>query len=257
MVSPIQLGASIFPLTLVTVPVVNLEDAFNEMLILINNQCASQTAGQAPVVVFDNQFTIEDEGDTSKQLVFSLGGGSASSKMTIASSPTANRTLTLPDATDTLVSKGTQAITDGTNMTIGTTSGSIIGQASSLIGFFGTTAAIKPVASAELGAALATLGLRGSGAPPISVASVTIADASNVNIGTTSGSIIGQASSKLGFFGATATTAIAYSAAAAVATTAAATGAIYGFTTAAQANAIVSLVNALRAGQVSLGLGLT
>lgn len=39
--SPIQLGGSIWPLTFATVPVTNLADAFNEMLMLINNQAVS------------------------------------------------------------------------------------------------------------------------------------------------------------------------------------------------------------------------
>lgn len=45
--------------------------------------------------------------DPTKQLLFNLSGGTAAKTMTIASSPTNNRVLTLPDATDTLVGKAT------------------------------------------------------------------------------------------------------------------------------------------------------
>lgn len=50
---------------------------------------------------------IVDNTDTTKKLSFDPSGGSGSSTMTIASSPTTDRTLTLPNATDTLVGKAT------------------------------------------------------------------------------------------------------------------------------------------------------
>jgi hypothetical protein len=57
--------------------------------------------------VSDDAFTIGDNADGTKALVFSLGGATTSSTMTIASSHTTGRTITLPDATDTLVGKAT------------------------------------------------------------------------------------------------------------------------------------------------------
>lgn len=48
-----------------------------------------------------------DTGDASKDLFFSLGGATADKTMTIVSSQTEDRSLTLPDATDTLVGKAT------------------------------------------------------------------------------------------------------------------------------------------------------
>jgi hypothetical protein len=55
----------------------------------------------------DAGFTIEDDSDDTKDLQFSLGGATGSTKTTIAVSQSANRTITLPDATDTLVGKST------------------------------------------------------------------------------------------------------------------------------------------------------
>jgi len=51
----------------------------------------------------DNLFRVQDNGDASKEIEFSLGGATASTKMTLVSSQTANRSLTLPNTTDTLV----------------------------------------------------------------------------------------------------------------------------------------------------------
>lgn len=50
----------------------------------------------------DNKLTVADEADTTKTLVFSLGGGTTAKATTIVSSPTLARTITLPNATTTL-----------------------------------------------------------------------------------------------------------------------------------------------------------
>lgn len=64
-----------------------------------------------------------DNSDISKKLGFSTSGASTSTTMTITSSHTANRTLTLPNANDTLIGKAT---TDTlTNKTISATNNTI------------------------------------------------------------------------------------------------------------------------------------
>lgn len=57
--------------------------------------------------VQDDTFNIVDEGDETKRLNFSLGGATTSTRTTITASQTADRVLTLPDATDTLVGRAT------------------------------------------------------------------------------------------------------------------------------------------------------
>lgn len=80
----------------------------------------------------------------------------------------------------------------------------------------------------------------------ITATSFTLVDGTPITIGSSLGSVIGQASSKVAFFGAsTAVVKQVNASASAVATTAVATGAVYGFTTAAQGNALVALANAI------------
>lgn len=57
--------------------------------------------------ISDDAFTVGDNADGTKALVFSLGGATTAKTATITSSHTDNRTITLPDATDTLVGKAT------------------------------------------------------------------------------------------------------------------------------------------------------
>ncbi len=83
---------------------------------------------------------------------------------------------------------------------------------------------------------------------------VNIQDAKNVALGTTTGTIIATTTAqKLAFHGATAVIQRAGAAQAAVATTAATNTTPYGYTTAAQADAIVALVNEIRATLVEKG----
>lgn len=82
----------------------------------------------------------------------------------------------------------------------------------------------------------------------------TFADANNIAVGTGAGTIIATATNqKLGFYNATPITQRSGAAQAAVATTGATNIAPFGYTTAAQADAIVTLVNELRAWAVAQG----
>lgn len=66
-----------------------------------------QFAGTGSNTFLDNLFAIQDESDTTKQVKFSVGGATTGFSMTLISSQTADRSLTLPDATDTLVARAT------------------------------------------------------------------------------------------------------------------------------------------------------
>lgn len=57
--------------------------------------------------IHDEAFTIGDGSDLTKTLAFQLSGATTASALTIASAHTTARTITLPDATDTLVGKAT------------------------------------------------------------------------------------------------------------------------------------------------------
>lgn len=70
----------------------------------------------------DDAFTVDDAVDGTKQIDFDAGG-TTGTKTTIAAAQTANRTVTMPDATDTLVGKATtdtltNKTIDGDNNTI-------------------------------------------------------------------------------------------------------------------------------------------
>ena len=55
----------------------------------------------------DSTTSIADESDPTKTVVFSVGGGTTGKTTTIISAPTDNRSITMPNATDTLVGKDT------------------------------------------------------------------------------------------------------------------------------------------------------
>jgi len=68
--------------------------------------------------VFDDDvFKVVDEADSTKSLVLSLGGATTAKGMTLVSSHTDDRTLTLPDATDTLVGKATTDVLTNKTLT--------------------------------------------------------------------------------------------------------------------------------------------
>lgn len=75
---------------------------------------ASQTLANKSLI--DSSTKFVDDVDDTKELVFELGGATTSSIMTVTSNHTGNRTITLPDATTTLVGVGNTATL--TNKTI-------------------------------------------------------------------------------------------------------------------------------------------
>lgn len=91
----------------------------------------------------DDMFRVQDNGDATKQLAMELAGATTGKTMTLVSSQSDNRSLTLPDTSDTLVAAAfAQTLT---NKTIVAASNTI------------TTAASGNLASVELNAALAEL----------------------------------------------------------------------------------------------------
>lgn len=73
----------------------------------ITNKTLDTTNG---IDVFDSLLQIKDNTTPTKTLVFSVAGNAASTQQTIATSASVARTLTLPDATDTLMGKATADI---------------------------------------------------------------------------------------------------------------------------------------------------
>jgi len=66
--------------------------------------------------LFDNNCFIVDEGDTTKKIGFSVGGSSTGTTLNLIAAITANRSITFPDATTTLV--GHDAIQTLSNKTL-------------------------------------------------------------------------------------------------------------------------------------------
>ena len=100
------------------------------------------------------------------------------------------------------------------NTSLGTGASSVVnvGVSTSTIGFFGATAVVKPTSTTDLRTALINLGLYTTGgASPLnlnggalSTGQITIADASNVVVGSATGTKFGTATSqKMGWYNAT------------------------------------------------------
>ncbi len=58
-------------------------------------------------IFLDSEFNVVDEADATKKFVISVGGATTAKTITLISSHTDNRSITFPDATDTLVGKAT------------------------------------------------------------------------------------------------------------------------------------------------------
>lgn len=113
----------------------------------------------------------------------SAGGGNITIKGGVSSGSNGNGSISLQTAA------GVTKIQVGTNG----------------IGFFGVSVVAQQGATISLETALSNLGLRASGSSaPLAIAQLTIADASNIVLGSTTGTKIGTATTqKIGFFNAT------------------------------------------------------
>lgn len=100
---------------------ITIPDTSGTLVLLTNQQTITSKILSDGTVLFGNS------ADTTKALGFSLGGATTSTKMTIASSHTANRTITIPDVTDTLAVIGSaQTFTNKTFTAPNITGGSFI-----------------------------------------------------------------------------------------------------------------------------------
>jgi hypothetical protein len=105
-------------------------------------------------------------------------------------------------------------LSEGSNLAVGTTTGTKIGTATTQkLGFFNATPVVQPLVTADLLDSLQALGLVASGAgnTPLDLTggtltsgTHTLADASNIVVGTTTGTKIGTAATqKIGFYNVT------------------------------------------------------
>lgn len=80
---------------------------------------ASTVSNAATVTLKDSLFTLQDDGDTSKQLQFQLSGSTTGKTTTIATANALNATYTLPSATSTLLANNL-GISGGSTLVGGT-----------------------------------------------------------------------------------------------------------------------------------------
>lgn len=79
---------------------------------LLKVNTSDQVVYQEAAHLFDDDvFSVVDEGDATKKLVFSLGGATTAKTVTLVSSHTDNRTITLPDSTGTLLTASSPVLT--------------------------------------------------------------------------------------------------------------------------------------------------
>ena len=126
----------------------------------IENADISTSAGivSSKLVLNDTTAIVKNTADPTKTGTFDLSGATTLKGVTFVSSHTDNRTITFPDATDTLVGKATSdiltnktisgvTITDGTNIILDTTTGTKIGTATTQkLGFYNVTPVVQPTA---------------------------------------------------------------------------------------------------------------
>ncbi len=86
-----------------------------------------EVGGSGSGVFADNVFAVQDEGDQTKQFNISIGGATTSTTTTFSFAQTVSRTITFPDATDTVAVLGLaqtftadQTLNDNINLTFGT-----------------------------------------------------------------------------------------------------------------------------------------
>lgn len=161
---------------------------------------------------------------------------SASTNMTLVGTTSgSSKTITIPNANGTIpILSGLPAASGRIVFSTGT-AGSVTTDAD--LSFTTDTLTVTKIAATQF------------------TGNITIADAINVILNTTTGTKIGTATTqKLAFYNSTPIVQRSGAAQAAVATTAATNVAPFGYTTQAQADAIVTLVNEIRAALVALGL---
>jgi hypothetical protein len=97
------------PISTDVMPIVDVTTSTTKKITIANlaSYLASLAQTLTNKILSDSTSYFGNVSDTTKKLVFSLGGATTAKTMTIASSHTVDRTLTLPDATDTLVGKAT------------------------------------------------------------------------------------------------------------------------------------------------------
>ena len=130
----------------------------------------SGTIGNTSTVTLkDANFTLQDDGDTTKQLQFQLSGITTATTRTLTV-PDANTTVVGTDATQTLTNKTLTSPTittptlSATTIATDTTTGLTIGTATTQkLGFFNATPVVQQTATTDLGTALSNLGLRAAG----------------------------------------------------------------------------------------------
>jgi len=111
------LGGSIFPLTMVTQPVTNLSDAYNEMLGLINAQVAPLVGGAIipPTAITAGSAITLNAGNSSQTVLLSAAGGSTVTLpaatgsgvvyhfIQTAAAPSAPHVIKVPNSTDFMI----------------------------------------------------------------------------------------------------------------------------------------------------------
>jgi len=76
--------------------------------VTLDGNTVSSTAGDLNLKAFSgSELTFQDDADSTKEIILDQSGATTGTKMTVVSAHTAARTLTLPDATDTLVGRNT------------------------------------------------------------------------------------------------------------------------------------------------------